>query len=133
VEESLRRKATACVKTLIADVFRELRESAPGTQAALSSENQSQQHQGDNFAQDDILFSGLNFDFLDAFTMLGDEELCYDQGGLLDNIMQPGEAFQSVDQLAGAKKLSDSGYGSNSSDESFQASEETGTMDDITQ
>jgi len=128
VEESLRSKATSCVKTLIADVFRELRDSAPGPPPPpdLSTENESQQHQ----AQQDN-FGDFNFDFLDAFTMLGDEELRYDQGGLLDNILMPiQEGVQPEEQTGTHKKLSDSGYGSNSPDDSFQTGDDSGTLEE---
>ncbi|KAK0622600.1 hypothetical protein B0T14DRAFT_426607 [Immersiella caudata] len=119
MEESLRRKATACVKTLISDVFRELRESAPGAPAILSTEGQPGQSQGEGTVQSDDVFGGFDFDFLDAFTMLGDEELRYDQGGLLENILQQGNPGTG-EQVMEDKKLSDSGYGSNSPDDSFQ-------------
>ncbi|KAK4444367.1 nicotinate-nucleotide diphosphorylase [Podospora aff. communis PSN243] len=131
VEESLRRKATACVKTLIADVFRELREAAPGTPAAMSMEKQPAQ--AESSAQNESLFNGFNFDFIDAFTMLGDEELRYDQGGLMDNILQQEGDPQPGAQVAVDKKLSDSGYGSNSPDGSFQVGDDSKIFDETEQ
>ncbi|KAK0639560.1 hypothetical protein B0T16DRAFT_245725 [Cercophora newfieldiana] len=136
VEESLRRKATACVKTLIADVFRELRDSAPGTPAgpSLGQEPQTQQgkQQGAGATQQQNAYSDFDFSFLDAFTVLGDEELRYDQGGLLDHLLLPPQegAQRPEDQMGGDKKLSDSGYGSNSPDGSFQTSDDSRTLDE---
>jgi len=121
VEESLRWKATACVKTLIADAFRELREFASVARAGPSSAPPGEPEASGDFQQEDW-FPEINLDFLDdAFTMLGDEEIGYDQGGLLDNILQASEDLQNNHQPGSAKKLSDSGYVSSSPDGSQQA------------
>lgn len=134
VEEGLRRKATACVKTLISDVFREIRESIPDTQINIPAVDESHPVGGDATQKGDMdPFHELNFDFLDAFTMLGDEELRYDDGGLLDNILQSGEEIQPSGGLQTTKKLSDSGYDSGSPDGSCQASGDTGISDETSQ
>jgi hypothetical protein len=67
---------------------------------------------------------------LDAFIMLGDEELRYDQGGLLDNVLQQDGDPQTGELVAVGKKLSDSGYGPNSPGDSFQVGDDSRTFDE---
>ena len=134
VEEGLRKKATTCVKTLISDVFQEIRESMTETQVDVPQANESHRLGGDATQRVDMnLFHELDFDFLDAFTMLGDEELRYDEGGLLDNILQPAGGIQPSEGLQSMKKLSDSGYESNSSDGSCHAGGNAGVSDETAQ
>ena len=115
VEERLRRKATECVKALIAEVFKELRHAAspPAFAQGLPSslphaeESLGQDTQESRIPEQETILSDFNVNFLDAFTMLGDEELGFDQGGLMENLLQQQEPDNS-------KKLSDSGYESSS-------------------
>ncbi|KAK1759753.1 hypothetical protein QBC47DRAFT_372993 [Echria macrotheca] len=117
VEESLRRKAAPCVKTLIADAFREFRQSltANNPTDSVSRPESASELQTGIFPQDDWL-QGFNLDFTNPFDMLGNEELGYDQQGyLFDGLLYPTDE----DPQAREKQVPDSGYGSNSLDESL--------------
>ncbi|KAK5656835.1 hypothetical protein OQA88_4383 [Cercophora sp. LCS_1] len=75
LEEDLRRKATVCVEQIIGQVFQELRRPGLNTNPASPDDGAANLGQPGNF--------DFNIDqFLnpDPFTLLGDEELCFDQG-----------------------------------------------------
>lgn len=121
VEENMRRKATACVKALITDAFREFRESASGTRAGPSSAP-NEGYEVSGAVEEGFWLPGMGFDFLDVSAMLGGEEIGYDQGCLLDNIMQ-GEDIQHDQQPGSAKKSSGLGYVSKSPDGSQETAD----------
>jgi hypothetical protein len=103
LEEDLRRKATACVEQIIGQVFQELRLPELNTIATSPTDGPANLDQPGHFE--------LNIDqFLDPdpFALLGDEELCFDQGGLLNNLLQPHNNSDN------AMRFSDSGYESGS-------------------
>lgn len=58
--------------------------SSTGSDISLSTPNQGPLGQDDSF----FGFGDINFDFLNAFTLLGDEELGFEQGGLMENLIQ---------------------------------------------
>ncbi|KAH7118695.1 hypothetical protein B0J13DRAFT_613082 [Dactylonectria estremocensis] len=131
VEESLRRKAGDWVKTLLEEAFRELRQNrrpddssqpvavndewhGPTEGSALPFVPAPQQHNSESsiphFEGESEAWS-INFDWdsFDPLTSLGETELFFDNGGLLENLLQPEEGGDGE-----SRKLSDSGYGSNS-------------------
>jgi hypothetical protein len=113
VEEGLRRKATACFQSLIPELFREFRQALQPTARDTDSMDDTiltaeTIFGGFNFAQMDFhLPSEMNL-FMNPFSMLGDAEMGFDHGGLLENLLQP------VTLGADGQKRSDSGYESNS-------------------
>ncbi|KAH7134123.1 hypothetical protein EDB81DRAFT_858786 [Dactylonectria macrodidyma] len=121
VKESLRRKAGDWVKTLLEDAFRELRQNRrpddPSQSVAVNDEKHGptegsglplvsapQPHSSESSIPH---FEGENS--FDPFTILGETELAFGNGGLLQNLLQPEEGWDGA-----SRKLSDSGYGSNS-------------------
>ncbi|KAF4955691.1 hypothetical protein FGADI_4384 [Fusarium gaditjirri] len=126
VEESLRRKAGDHVRTLLEEAFRELRHnrgsdgqsqrneepglpiegpSIPAPQTA-SSGSGNLPYEGES----EMWLSNFDLDSLDPFTLLGDTEFAFDNGGLLEDLLRPVDSDDSE-----TRKLSDSGYGSYSS------------------
>lgn len=131
VEESLRRKAGDWVKTLLEEAFRELRQNrrqnGPSQPVAVNDERHGptegrdpplvpapQPHNSESSiphfeGESRVWAVNLAWDSFDPFTILGETELSFDNGGLLENLLQPEEGGDGE-----SKKLSDSGYGSNS-------------------
>ncbi|KAK7418930.1 hypothetical protein QQX98_003633 [Neonectria punicea] len=130
VEERLRRKAGECVKTLLEEVFQELRQKLRqvGSHAHGNSNARSKQSEvGDplisvsesNPSEVSMLppegeyeawLAGCGFDAADPLSLFGDAEICFHDGALLDNLMKSGG-----DGDGEGNKPLDSTYGSNSS------------------
>lgn len=122
VEESLRREASAFVKDLITQAFQEFRsqsniDAQPGTVETGTAAERTEPHleeehkppdQHSTVQTDTLAGWDLNIFNIDAFTMLGDEELGYDGDMLFENVLRPTNADEN------GKKLSDSGYDSGS-------------------
>jgi hypothetical protein len=126
VEERLRRKAGDWVKTLLEEAFRELRHNRDGDGQSLPSEESgfpietpsilasqagnSANGNLPNEGQSEAWLSNFNLDSLDPFMLLGETEFAFDNGGLLEDLLGPGESDDSA-----TRKQSDSGYDSYSS------------------
>jgi hypothetical protein len=102
LEEDLRRQATACVEQIIGQVFQELRRPGLNTNAASPADGAANLDQSEN-----LDFNIDQFLNPDPFTLLGDEELCFDQGGLLNQLLQSHNNDNGM-------RFSDSGYESGS-------------------
>ncbi|KAM5362064.1 hypothetical protein ACJZ2D_012731 [Fusarium nematophilum] len=132
VEESLRRKAGDWVKTLLEEAFRELRHNrrpdGPSQPLAVDDErpgptegsglplvptpqpNSPETSVPHCEGESEAWPLSFDLDSFDPFTILGETELSFDNGGLLENLLRPEEGGDGE-----SKKHSDSGYGSHSS------------------
>ncbi|KAG4258035.1 hypothetical protein FPRO03_02990 [Fusarium proliferatum] len=125
VEENLRRRAGDCVRTLIEEAFQELRRlGSPGQgpeanhdipalaegPQLLVSELPSGEDANPHFeGQGETWPINFDLDFFDPSSILEELQFSFDNGGLIEDLLRPGE-----DGAGEATKQSDSGYVSNS-------------------
>ncbi|CCT70488.1 uncharacterized protein FFUJ_06466 [Fusarium fujikuroi IMI 58289] len=128
VEDNLRRRAGDCVRTLIEEVFQELRQirrlSSPDPRLEanndisalaegprlLISELPSGEDANPHFeGQGEAWPTNFDLDFFDPSSIFEELQLSFDNGGLIEDLLRPGE-----DGANESMKQSDSGYVSNS-------------------
>jgi hypothetical protein len=128
LEESLRRKAIDSILPVLEDIFREYRQSHQPTHPQPQDSGQPNAALGENSTEStmvllpetlpDVLPDLNHFRFnldLDPFDLIGNPDFAFEDVGLLgDSLHRPKDEGRSDASDEAERKISDSGYGSNS-------------------